>query len=340
MKNKIMAMLVAFALVGSVSAVEINDNLSINGFIDGSYKSSDSDANNHDEASLGLDEVELDFIFNAGGISGEIHVDSSLSGTSTDEDGLNIEQAHLSYGLESGLTITVGRYGSALGLEREDPGGLYTFSRAYEDNTFNFGDIDNSYAHEGVRFSYAGEQFGIGLSVHNAVAREFALEEAPTATSNNENDLDVELSLSFAAMENLTLGGGVLSQNGKSEAGGKAQDDDLFNVHAVYTAGKLVLAAEWSQNDSTANTADQDAYTILADYDVSDVFGIAIRYSQWDTETTNAAGVTTTGDSDRLTIAPNYAITESLGAILEYSNDNTSGGGDSDTLAVELTFTF
>ena len=37
MKNKILATLVAFGLVGSVSAIEINDNLSINGFIDTSY---------------------------------------------------------------------------------------------------------------------------------------------------------------------------------------------------------------------------------------------------------------------------------------------------------------
>ena len=37
MKNKILATLVAFGLVGSASAVEINENLSINGFIDTSW---------------------------------------------------------------------------------------------------------------------------------------------------------------------------------------------------------------------------------------------------------------------------------------------------------------
>jgi hypothetical protein len=328
MKNKIMAMLVAFALVGSVSAIEINENLSINGFIDGSYVTSDSDATAHDDASLELDEVELDFLFSAGGVSGEIHVDSSLDGTNAAEDDLEIEQAHLSYGLENGLTITVGRYGSALGLEREDPGGLYTFSRAYDDgsgNEFNFGDIDGAYAHEGIRLGYAGEKFGIGLSVHNPVTRGVALEVA--GPPSNENDLDVEFSFSFTAMDNLNIGGGFLSSNGVAGA-----DTDLTNINAAYTTGKLLLAAEWSQNDTANAVSDEDAYTVLADYDVSDVLGIAVRYSQWDT------GLNT--DADRLTIAPNYAITESLGAILEYTNDNESGGGDSDTLAVELTFTF
>jgi hypothetical protein len=43
MKNKLLATIAAFGLVGSASAIEINDNLSINGFIDGSYQYSDTD---------------------------------------------------------------------------------------------------------------------------------------------------------------------------------------------------------------------------------------------------------------------------------------------------------
>jgi hypothetical protein len=42
MKNKLLATIAAFGLVGSASAVEINDNLSINGFIDGSYQYSEA----------------------------------------------------------------------------------------------------------------------------------------------------------------------------------------------------------------------------------------------------------------------------------------------------------
>ena len=43
MKNKLLATIAAFGLVGNASAIEINDNLSINGFIDGSYQYSDGD---------------------------------------------------------------------------------------------------------------------------------------------------------------------------------------------------------------------------------------------------------------------------------------------------------
>ena len=43
MKNKILATLVAFGLVGSASAIEINENLSINGFIDTSWNDLEAD---------------------------------------------------------------------------------------------------------------------------------------------------------------------------------------------------------------------------------------------------------------------------------------------------------
>ena len=37
MKNKLIAVLATFGMVASASAVKVNNNLSINGFIDGSY---------------------------------------------------------------------------------------------------------------------------------------------------------------------------------------------------------------------------------------------------------------------------------------------------------------
>jgi len=322
MKNKIMAMLVAFGLVGSVSAIEVNENLSIGGFIDGSYSSTDNAGT--DSSDLGLDEVEIDFLFSAGGVSGEVHVDSDNNPGGV-SDGVNIEQANLSYGFEGGLTLTVGTFGSALGLEREDPGGLYTVSRAYgaANNALNLGNVDAG-AQEGVRVSYAAEQFGVSISMTNAENGD------PLETGNlagDENDLDVEVALSYTGIENLAIGGGFYAQNAQTSGG---NDRDYVNIHAAYTTGKLLIAGEWITADEDTIAADTDAYTVLVDYDVSDVLGVAVRYSEWGDG----------ADADRLTIAPNYSITESLGAILEYSNDNTAAGADNDTLAVEFTFTF
>ena len=130
-----MALLVAFSMAGYMSAIEVNENLSINGFVDGSYNSTDAAAG-ADTQSLGIDEVEVDFLFNAGGVSAELHLDNS---NDTDFD---IEQVHMSYSLENGLSVTLGRFGTNLGLEREDPTSLYTYSRAYGGSDFDLGNID------------------------------------------------------------------------------------------------------------------------------------------------------------------------------------------------------
>ena len=318
MKNKILAMLVAFGLVGSVSAVEINENLSINGFIDGSISQNDPDSGAK-SGELGLDEVEVNFLFNVGSVSGELHIDSTADGTTAGvsdglPDSLDIEQAHFTYSLENGISITVGRYGSALGLEREDPAGLYTVSRAYGDSDFNLGNIDAG-AVEGVTISYAAETWSIGVSIENGVGANLS-----------QDDANFEVALAFTGVENLNVGVGFFSDN-DDQVG--AQEVDATNVHATYQVGKALLGAEYTQLDGAA---DRDATMFLIDYDVSDKLGVAVRYSTYE----DAA----LADVDRLTVAPNYALTDSLGAILEYSDINDGTRGDSDTIALELTYTF
>jgi len=316
-------MLVAFGLVGSVSAIEINDNLSINGFIDGSYVSKDNNvagaaASGTDSTDIGLDEIEINFLFSAGGVSGELHLDSGED--SEIGENLDIEQVHLSYGFEGGLSITAGIIGSSLGLEREDPGGLYTYSRAFSDD-FSLGNVD-VHQQEGLRLSYTSDQFSVAISASNA-------QDATEETAATEDDLDWEVSLAYTGIENLALGGGVQTNNEENVV----DDNTILNIHAGYTMGKALIAAEWSNIDSdTTATADLDAYQILVDYDVSDVLGLVVRYAEED----EGAGT----NADSVTIAPNYAINDNLGAILEYTNKNAGDGSDEDFLAVELTFTF
>jgi hypothetical protein len=313
MKNKILAMLVAFGLVGSVSAVEINENLSINGFIDGSISQTDPDGGAK-SGELGLDEVEVNFLFNVGSVSGELHVDTDTTDGSTSD--VAIEQAHFTYSLENGVSLTIGRYGSALGLEREDPAGLYTVSRAYGNSAFNLGDVDAG-ANEGVTISYAAETWSIGVSIENAADDDLA-----------QDDANFEVALAFTGVENLNVGIGFFSD---SEALA-ATEVDVTNVHATYQVGKALLGAEYTQLDGNGvSKVDLEATMFLIDYDVSDKLGVAVRYSTYET----AANV----DVDTFTVAPNYALTDSLGAILEYSDTNAAAG-DSDLIALELTYTF
>ena len=336
MKNKILATLVAFGLVGSVSAIEINNNLSVNGFIDGSINKIDrqetTGVSSKDTANWGLDEIELNFLLNVGSVSGAVHVDSNF-GTGGSDD-LGIEQAHFTYTLDNGISLTLGKYGSALGLEGQDPAGLYTYSRAYADydstsaatmlrGAFNFGDVDANSV-QGLIIAYSAEAWSAQLSIDN-----------PTGTiresGSKKNDLDYEIALSYTGIENLNLGFGIRANDAVNSTGVKT-DSDIMNVNGTYQIGKALIGAEYSEI-SPATGADLGAYLLLVDYDISEKLGFAIRYSTYE-ETASV-------DVDKFTIAPNYAITESLGAILEYSDiSHDTAGSDSDEIALELTYTF
>ena len=314
MKNKILAILATLGLVASASAVEINDNLSINGFIDGSYKMVDSDSGT-DTQSLDLDEVELNFLLNVGNVSGTVNIDTDGGANNVD-----LEQAHFTYSLDNGVSFTFGHYGSALGFEREDPAGLYTFSRAYNDSAFNSGNIDaDGNDVTGLTVAYAGDNYSVAAS----------LEEAVGANLEDE-DLNLELSFAYTGIDNFSIGGGYFWDNQQVAA----NETDELNLHVSTTMGKIFLAAEYTQLKN--DTADRDAYLILADYDFTDKFGAALRISQ--NEQSPVGGVLR-GDYEKVTLAPNYSLTDSLGVILEYS-DVTNNNVDTDEYAVELTYTF
>jgi hypothetical protein len=327
--------LATIGLASSVSAVEINDNISINGFIDSSWSSTDYNTagETNDDNDLDIDEVELNFIVNAGNVSGEIHIDDDDNSTNLG----NIEQAHFTYSFDSGLSVTVGRFGSKLGFEREDPAGLYTYSRAYDDGTsiFNLGNVDSTVL-EGVSLSYSTDNLSVSVSAVNGVgAMEENINDTDTLPNERDtDDLNYEFAISFTGIENLVLSAGVHAHRASEAdiAAATDADSDITNVHAAYTLDKLLLGAEYVNMDQDGAADDLSAYLLLADYDINDKMGIAVRYSEWET----AANA----ESDRITIAPNYAITSSLGAILEYSSAESTGGEEADTLALELTFTF
>ena len=295
MKNKLLAVLATFGMVASASAVKINNNLSINGFIDGSYYSTDQGA---DESSkIGVDEVELNFLVNAGNVSGELHIDNTqdanLDGSSDDDSSLNIEQVHFTYSFGNNVSVQVGRFGSALGLEREDPAGLYTYSRAYGNiadatisaaelgynNSFNIGNVDSN-VFEGGRISFASGDFSASLALFNQVGADIE-----NSADNQEDDLDAEIAISYNGIDNLSVTVGYINiaTADSTTAGDAASEDfDVYTINASYTLNKLLLAGEYSSAEGDDGD-DLSAYLLLADYDVNEKLGFAVRYSEWET---------------------------------------------------------
>jgi hypothetical protein len=345
MKNKLIAVMATLGMVASVSAVKINNNLSINGFIDGSYQLNESGvAGTNDTQSLGLDEVEINFELNVGNVSGSIHIDNnneqnritsvsstlladgnastgSVSSENEDSNELDIEQAHFTYNINDAVSVTFGRYGSALGFEREDPAGLYTYSRAYGGalgNNFNAGNVDANSV-EGITISYAADTFTLAASF-----------EEQAGNFSDTEDLNLEIAFTYTGIAGVNIGGGYFFDN-TDDAGG---ENDLLNLHISRQVGKLLLAGEYSQLDNTVN-GESDAYLLLADYDVNDKLGVAVRFSNNENGNSN-------DDYEAFTIAPNYSITDSLGAILEYTDyeGSTDGSAEGELDAIELTYTF
>ena len=204
------------------------------------------------------------------------------------------------------------------------------FSGRTNENVFDLGNIDAGQNGEGVLLGYATDSISVKVAAFNGIG-----EAEETSAGSNSDDLDYEFAISFTGLENLVLTAGVRSHSASSDdiSNNFDADTDTTNITAAYTLDKLLLAAEYTNVDiDVANVDDLSAYLILADYDINDKMGIAVRYSEWETGT-NA-------EADKIAIAPNYAITDSLGAILEYSSTETTGGAEADTLALELTFTF
>ena len=318
--NKLIALVAAFGLVGVSFAQDdaaggnLTDNISISGFIDTSYNKLDSDTAGNDDENIGLDEVEIDFLFGFGSVTAEAHLDAGADGN------VGIEQAHVSYDVGNGFSVTIGKYGSSLGLEGEDPTGLSTYSRAYSNDgtdTFDLGNVDNA-VREGIAFGYAGDGYSVRISFDDSDAA------TPDGEINAGDDLDTEVSLSYTGFENLSIGGGIQTGNGD-------QSNEVVNVNAEYSMGKAVIGGEYSTLDSAT---DEKAYQLLVTYPVSDILGVSLRYSEVDRD----GGAT--GDYDKFTIAPSYQLTDDLGAILEYSEGTVGAAEDFDVIALELTLTF
>ena len=61
---------------GQVNVYMWGGSDAINGFVDASYTQQKTDGSSSRNEAVSLDEVELDFLFNVGSVSGEIHLDN------------------------------------------------------------------------------------------------------------------------------------------------------------------------------------------------------------------------------------------------------------------------
>jgi hypothetical protein len=324
--KKTIAITSALAAASSLATAEIkiNEFLSFEGFVDMSYSHTDTEVadDSNSDNSFGIDQVEIDWLFNFGKVTAQVDLEYEEAGNNT-----NVEQAFVSYDLGNGSALTMGRYESMLGLEAKEPTGLYQFSTAYD----GFNTIPQ-YA-QGVKYTGQSGDLSYGVSIQDTV---YGLGAGNLGgTDENDGSYGVEAAVSYTSGA-ITYALGYATEDNDEEP-----DSDILSAHVVYSEGAWTLGAEYnvtSFEEDGAPDLDLDSWLVMANYAYSDCCSVTGRIS----------GVELEEGADELdflkyTLAHNYALTDNLAIITEVSYvDADDDGDDVEALtgAVEVLFTF
>ena len=330
--KKTIAITSALAAASSLATAEIkiNEFLSFEGFVDMSYSHTDVDFDGGSESdnSFGIDQVEIDWLFNFGKVTAQVDLEYEDNAGDRDRDETIVEQAFVSYDLGNGSALTMGRYESMLGLEAKEPTGLYQFSTAYDE----FNTIPQ-YA-QGVKYTGQSGDLSYGVSIQDTVYGFGAGNLG--GDDGDDGSYGVEAAVSYTSGA-ITYAVGYATEDNDEEP-----DSDILSAHVVYSEGAWTLGAEYNMATFEENGApdfDVDSWLVMANYAYSDCCSVTGRIS----------GVELEQGADDLdflkyTLAHNYALTDNLAIITEvsYVEIDSSDEGDADLLtgAVEVLFTF
>jgi hypothetical protein len=300
------ALLLSLGSMTTAQAEITGDNLSVSGFIDMSYLSIDVDGgtSTHDS---GIDQVELNFGYDFGNkLTATVDVEYQNAA-----EGVDIEQAFISYAISDNVSIKAGRFLSYSGWETEEPTGLFQYSGT------GYAKYFYGYYQQGVSALYSGEKFSVAVSVVNDLA-------GPQSTDTEHPG--IETMVAFMPTENFTVKG-FYSVDG---------DTTMLNTWAAYSADALTLAVEYNSSEDTAFAGSEaDGYLLMANY-AFESFGLTARYHDYEVE---FADGTSFEDASGITISPSFSVNDNLLMVFEYRMDEVNGA-DVNYLAVEALVTF
>lgn len=317
--NKLLKVLLAGLLLAAPALqaqIEINENLTISGFLDMSLVNTDSERTGLEDTSYNLDQAEIDFIFNFDELTGQVDL-NYLGDNGTDE--FDLEQAFLNWDFGDGSSIDAGKYRSYLGFEAFEPTGLYQYSTAYDIIDLRPGH------HNGVRYNYTDDFVSFGLSLVDSVF-------APDGSIEDSN-YGVEAKIALFPVDGLTIQLGAA----RDSMGNTLADRDLINFWASYEIENMTYAVELSQYDFGVERFGRNEgsqWLLMANMGITDNFGITGRVSE-DTQDFKGGDTAT-----KFTISPNWTIHDNLGMLLEISETDYGSEGTDRTIAFETIFTF
>lgn len=294
--------------LGTVSAVQAEESkLSVSGFIDMSYVSAKTD--NESVSAFGLDQAEVNFAYK---------VDSKISAyvdIEYQENGVDLEQAYLTYQVSDGLSIKAGRFLSYTGFEAEEPTGLYQYSGT------GYAPLFYGYYQQGVSAAYSGEKYTVAISVVNDLA-------GPTSTDSNTPGIETMVAL--MPTDEITIKGFYSTES----IDGTGESNDFVNVWASYAKDALTLGAEYNSASNGATDTDSTGYLMMANYALTEKMAVTVRYHAYETDAPERLS-----EFSGITFAPSYAVSDNVLIVAEYRKDDLDGV-DEDVLALETLITF
>ncbi|MEO9945931.1 porin [Paraglaciecola sp.] len=295
--------------IGTISAAQAeisSDKLTVNGFIDMSYLSGETDDESFHVS--GVDQVELNFGYDFGNkLTATVDVEYQNSA-----EGVDIEQAFINYAISDNLSIKAGRFLSYSGWETEEPTGLFQYSGT------GYAQYFYGYYQQGVSALYSADKFAVAVSIVNDLAGPQSIDtEHP----------GIETMVAFMPTENFTVKG-FYSVDG---------DTKMLNTWAAYSADALTLAVEYNSSEDTAFAGSEaDGFLLMANYGFENGLGLTVRYHDYEVEDEFGASYE---DASGITISPSYAVNDNLLMVFEYRMDEVNDV-DVDYLAVEALITF
>jgi hypothetical protein len=293
--------------------IELGAGLSITGFADQSYQYIDTDGE-ESISKFGIDQFEIDFMFEGpNGWSAQVDIEYGTHGTEGGPEHTFVEQAFIKKQVNDRLSLKAGRFLSYSGWETEEPTGLFQYSGT------GYAPYFYGYYQQGVSAYYDAGKVAFMASVVN---------NAFDPIDYDSKKLGYELGIALMPFEGLTAKAFYIADN-DSKA-------DLFNFWVSYAVGGWTFAGEYNIADKQGDSKD-DGFLLMANYAYGP-WGITFRYHDFKTE--DAFGFTDI-DARGYTLSPSYKINDNLLLVAEVRHDDVkSGGADTDSLALELLFTF
>jgi len=282
------------------------DNLSVSGFIDMSYVSSDVDGVGSTSTS-GIDQVEIDLSYDFGNkLTATVDIEYQNA-----DEGVDLEQAFINYAVTDNFSVKAGRFLSYTGWETEEPTGLFQYSGT------GYAAYFYGYYQQGISGLYSGDGYAVAVSLVNDLA-------GPQSTDSEHPGIETMIAL--MPTDEITIKG-FYSKDG---------DVELINTWASYSKDALTLAVEYNTaEDSVFVGSDASGYLLMANY-AFDNFALTLRYHDWDIEDASGA---TYEDASGFTISPSFSVNDNLLMVFEYRMEEINDV-DADTLAVEALITF